>query len=144
MRQKETHGHRKQTGCQGQGSGEGGLGARGQWAQTTAYREGSPQVPLRSTGDCIQHPVLNHSGKECGKRCAHIDTRTHTHAHTHGHTHAHPRTPTCTHALAHTHTHAHANTRTHAHTHTHAAESVCCKLFSSVQSLSRVRLFATT
>ena len=63
--QKQTHRHREHTcGCQWE------LGGRGlDWEFAVSrgklsYIEGVNKALLYSGGNCIQHPVLNYSGKE--------------------------------------------------------------------------------
>ena len=52
-----------------QGAGEkDGLGIWGWQMQTTTFRVDRHKVLMYSTGDNIQYPVINHTGKECKKR----------------------------------------------------------------------------
>ena len=73
MKQKQTHRHREQTcGCQG-GVGRGKDGPRvWEYQMQTIYIEGMNKVLLQSTGNYIQHPVINHHGKEYEKECVHM------------------------------------------------------------------------
>ena len=65
LKQKQTHRHREQTcGCQG---GENEL-EFGVGRCKILYREWiNEKVLLYSTGNYIQHPVINHNGKEYEK-----------------------------------------------------------------------------
>ena len=71
MKQKQNQGHREQTGgCQEGGRWERvGLGVWDQQMQTGIYRMDNNKVLLYSTGNHIQHPVINHNGKEYEKEC---------------------------------------------------------------------------
>ena len=69
-KQKQTHRHREQTcGCQEKWWWErDGLGVWYQQIQTIIYRMGvNNKVLLYSTGNYIQYPVIEHSGKENNK-----------------------------------------------------------------------------
>ena len=66
MKQKQSHGHREQTcGCQG-----GGVGGKMVWevgvSRCKPLYTGwiNNKVLLYSTGNCIQHPMIHHNGKE--------------------------------------------------------------------------------
>ena len=49
-------------------SGREGLGAWDRQMQTITQRMDEQQGPTVSTGNYIQHPVINHNGKEYKKR----------------------------------------------------------------------------
>ena len=52
----------------GVGVGEGWIGSLGLAEQTIIYRMDKQQGPtVHSTGAYIQHPVINHNGKEKGR-----------------------------------------------------------------------------
>ena len=64
----QTYRHRKQT--YGYQRGKGGrvkLGVWDQQIQATVYKIDKQQVLLYSTGNYIQYPLINHSGKEYEK-----------------------------------------------------------------------------
>ena len=67
-KQRQTHRHRGQTcGCQGrEGWRRDGLGVWDKQVQTIIFihRLEKQQVPLYSTENCIQYPIINHNGKE--------------------------------------------------------------------------------
>ena len=66
MKQKQTQGHRKQTGgCHGRRVGGGTVWEFGVSRCKLFYREWiNNKVLLYSTGNYIQYPVINHNGKE--------------------------------------------------------------------------------
>ena len=68
-KQKQTHRHREQTcGCQGGGGGGGMDWEFGISRCKLLYIEWiKNKVPLYSTGNCIQYPVINHNGKKYEK-----------------------------------------------------------------------------
>ena len=75
VKQKQTHGHRKQT-CDCQRWGRGGVQGRkgwiGSWGLASIYKLLhvewiNNKVQLFSTGNYIQCPVINHHGKEYEK-----------------------------------------------------------------------------
>ena len=75
MKQEQTHRHREQTcGCQGGGDvGRDGVGVWDQQMQAIIYRMDKQEwinnkVLLYSTGNYIQHPVINHNGKGYKKK----------------------------------------------------------------------------
>ena len=74
MKQKQTHRHREQTcGWQGGGGGGGKDWEFGISRCKPLYAQGiNNKVLLYSTGTTIQHPVINHSGKEYEKECIHV------------------------------------------------------------------------
>ena len=74
-KEKQTHRHRGQTwGCQGRGKGEEGyVGSLGLADANYIYRERmDKQGPTVCTGNYIQYPVLNYSGKENEKECMYM------------------------------------------------------------------------
>ena len=67
MKQKQTHGHREQT-C-GEGAGGGMEWEVGGSRCELLYTEWmNNRVLLYSTENYIQHPMINHNGKEYKKR----------------------------------------------------------------------------
>ena len=69
VKQKQTHGHKEQTGrSQGQGLGGGMEWEVGVSRCKLLYVEWiNSKVPLYTPDDHIQHPVINHNGKEYKK-----------------------------------------------------------------------------
>ena len=65
MKQKQTHRHRKDRGCQEEGGGSGMDQEFGISRGELFYRGWkNNKVLLYSTGDSSQYPVINHNGKE--------------------------------------------------------------------------------
>ena len=56
-------------GCQGEGAGGGTVWEAGVGTSKLSYTEWINQVPLYSTENCIQYPVINHNGKEYKTQC---------------------------------------------------------------------------
>ena len=71
LQQKQTHRRREQTcGCQGGGEWRrDGFGVQDQQIQLLSKGWTNNKVLLRSTGSCIEYPVINHNGKEYKKEC---------------------------------------------------------------------------
>ena len=69
MKQKQTHRHKEQTcHCQGGGGGGGMEWEFGISRCKLLCRERiNNKVLLYSTGNCIQYPMINHTGKEYEK-----------------------------------------------------------------------------
>ena len=65
--QKQTHRQREQTYCQGVGVGKGWTGNLELADATVTYEWINNKVLLYSTGNYIQHPGINHNGKEYEK-----------------------------------------------------------------------------
>ena len=71
-KQKQTHSHREQpSGCQG-GEEGGWMGWEFEMSrcQLLGTDRISNRAQLHSTGDHIQYPTINHSGKDCEKEWA--------------------------------------------------------------------------